>query len=277
VASLATKFFNPFPKYLQVRNVLLRRLQNELAPGDRFPTEIALSEEFGVSRETIREALSDLEERGLIIRVRGRGTTVQRRPVVAPDQRVTGLVEDFTELKRDTWTRVLAKEVREAQPPISLELEVPAGEPIYVIRRLRFLDRQPLAIHEAYLPVEIGVPIGRLDLTRTTISRELQSWLRAKLREDYQAIDACVADPDSSKLLGISVGAPLLLVQRRYLSAEGEPLVLFKSWFRSDRYFVTIRFPAPRREKGTKVRDAPRRRAPRRQADEVASPDAGRR
>jgi DNA-binding GntR family transcriptional regulator len=47
-------FFSPYPKYLQICAVLLRRPHDEFAAGDRFPTESALCEEFGVSRETIR-------------------------------------------------------------------------------------------------------------------------------------------------------------------------------------------------------------------------------
>ena len=61
-------FFTPYPKYLQIRELLLRRLARDLAPGDRLPTENALSSEFGVARETVREALSGLERDGLIVR-----------------------------------------------------------------------------------------------------------------------------------------------------------------------------------------------------------------
>lgn len=256
---MAHKFFNPFPRYLQIRNILLRRLQSELAPGDSFPTENALSEEFGVSRETIREALAELEKQGLIERVRGRGTRVKQRPKNSADKRVTGLVEDFTELKRDTWTRHLGTELLTAKPPIGDELQIPADEPLYLIRRLRFLDGSPLAVHEAYMPVEFGVPIARLDLSRTTVSNELQSYFNLELHEDYQTIDATVADPELAKLLEVAVGAPLLQVRRRQLDQKNRAIVFFVSWFRSDRYFATIKFPDPQRRKGGKSTEIGRR------------------
>ena len=63
---MAHSFFTPYPKYLQIRELLLRRLARDLMPGDRLPTENALSAEFGVARETVREALSGLEQDGLI-------------------------------------------------------------------------------------------------------------------------------------------------------------------------------------------------------------------
>lgn len=238
-------FFSPYPKYLQIRAVLLRRLHDDFAPGDRFPTESALCEEFGVSRETIREALTPLEEQGLIVRGRGAGTIVRRRPETAIERRVTGLVEDFTELKRDTYTTMLATEVRSAQEREARGLAVEPGAPIFFIRRLRFLDGAPLSIHDAYLPVEYGVPLARRDLTRSTILRELQSYLDDVLIEDFQEIDACIADPQFAEQLAVAISGPLLQIRRRHVDRTGKPAVFFVSWFRSDRYYATVKFPVP--------------------------------
>jgi GntR family transcriptional regulator len=238
-------FFSPYPKYLQIRAVLLRRLHDEFAPGDRFPTESALCEEFGVSRETIREALTPLEEQGLIARSRGAGTIVRRRPETAIERRLTGLVEDFTELKRETHTAILATEVRSAQEREARGLSLEQGEPIYLIRRLRFLDGTPLAIHDAYLPVGYGEPLARRDLTRTTILRELQSYLGDILIEDFQEIDASIADPQFAQLLDIPISGPLLQIRRRHVDRGRKPVVFFQSWFRSDRYYATVKFPVP--------------------------------
>ena len=57
---LGSEFFNPFPRYLQIRNILMRRLNDGFAAGDRFPSEYQLCTEFGVSRETVRTGTADL-------------------------------------------------------------------------------------------------------------------------------------------------------------------------------------------------------------------------
>jgi len=238
-------FFNPYPKYLQIRAVLLRRLQDEFAPGDRFPTEAALCEEFGVSRETIREALAALEEQGLIVRGRGAGTIVRQRPEAAIERRVTGLIEDFTELKRDTYAKLLTAEVRSAQEREARALSVAPGSPVYFIRRLRFLDGAPLVIHDAYLPVEYGVPLARRDLSHTTIQRELRACLGEIPIEDFQEIDACIADPQFADLLKVPISGPLLQIRRRHINDTGKPVVFFVAWLRSDRYYATVKFPRP--------------------------------
>jgi GntR family transcriptional regulator len=238
-------FFSPYPKYLQIRAVLLRRLQDEFAPGDRFPTEAALCEEFGVSRETIREALAAFEEQGLIVRGRGTGAIVRRRPEAVIERRVTGLVEDFAELNRDTYAKLITAEVRSAQEREARALSVAPGSPIYFIRRLRILDGAPLVVHDAYLPVEYGVPLARRDLSRTSIQRELRSCLGEIPIEDFQEIDAGIVDPQFADLLSVPISGPLLQMRRRHIDSAGKPVVFFVSWFRSDRYYATVKFPRP--------------------------------
>jgi GntR family transcriptional regulator len=244
---LASNFFNPFPKYLQVREILLHRLAREFSPGDSFPTEHALSEEFGVSRETVREAMRGLEQDQLIERKAGRGTVVLRRPKVGSKKRLTGLVEDFTAFKLDTTTRILDNRVIPAPPDIAEDLNVPEDEQIYLIKRLRILDSEPLALHEAYLPLDIGVRLARVDLRNTTISHEMRNSLGIDMQEDFQHLDAVVADPQLASQLMVRVGAPLLVIRRLYIDVNGDPVVFFQSHFRSDRYYYTLKLPHPPR------------------------------
>lgn len=258
---LASEFFNPFPKYLQVRSILIRRLAAEFSPGDRLPTEHALCEEFGVSRDTIREALQGLESEGLIRRQRGQGTFLVRLPAKPRDERVTGLVEDFTELKRNTSTRILESSVVRPPSNISDALRVRGGEPLYRIQRLRVLDNEPFAHHDAFLPVEIGIRLSRLDLRRTTLFREIQDTLGITVYEEYQHIDAIVADTDVAALLNIPVGAPLLVVRRVLAEGGAGPAMFFQTHFRSDRYYYTVQRAQPARKRETVNAKAPRRRA----------------
>src|SRR5687768_9177032 len=133
-------FFNPFPRYLQIRNILIRRLSEAYAPGDRFPTEQQLCVEFDVSRETVREALAGLEREGLIARRRGSGTAVARLPERAPDQRFTGLVEDYTELKLNTDVDVIRAGTEKAPARVAAALDLGGGGEIYRILRLRRVE-----------------------------------------------------------------------------------------------------------------------------------------
>ena len=233
-------FFNPFPKYLQVRQALERRLASEYDVGQQIPTEQALCDEFGVSRETVREALRGLEADRIIERRRPTGTFLARRPDKAATQRVTGLVEDFSALKLDTQARMLESAVVKATA--DAHAVAAAGEDVYRITRLRFMDGAPLAVHEALLPVALGQQVARNDLKQAAVSQVLENKLGIKTEEEVQQIEAMVADPALAGLLDVPIGAPIFLIRRVLRLPQEDGAVLFKSYYRADRYFYTLNF-----------------------------------
>jgi GntR family transcriptional regulator len=233
-------FFNPFPRYLQIREILARRLAEGFVVGERFPTEQELCSEFDVSRETVREALAGLEKEGFIERRRGSGTVVAQLPERRREERLTGLVEDYTELKLDTDVDVVRAEPCRPEARVAAALGIKRSEELFRIVRLRRVDGAPFACHDAFLPYEIGQELAKLDLTHTTLFRELGRSLDLELVEIYQHIEASGADPAMARLLEIDVGAPLL-VTRRALSHDGaKPTMLFETYFRADRYYYTV-------------------------------------
>ena len=256
---MAQTFFHPFPKYLQIRDILTRRFAHEFQPGDRIPTEHALSEQFGVSRETVREALAGLEKEGVIRRHQGRGTFVERLPDgVFSAERVTGLVEDFTEFKLDTWSETLQSGPATAPTGIVRALRLANGETPYRICRLRSLDGKPLAHLDAYFPPAIGTRLAGIDLRKTTLMAELRNTLGIDIQEERQEVDAVTADTEMATLLGVALGAPLLCVRRYFRGADAlHSVIIFVSHFRADRYFYTVNLgSSDRPQRSSKPRKA---------------------
>jgi GntR family transcriptional regulator len=231
-------FFNPFPKYLQIRQVLERRMSGEYEIDQQIPTEQALCEEFGVARETVRQALRTLEDDGIIERHRARGSFLVRRPAQAADSKVTGLVEDLTALKLDTHAVVLATGPVKT-PADSRDLGMHGNE-VFRIRRLRYFENKPLVVHDAFLPDALGKRVAALDLTHASISQLLEKRFRIKFVEEKQQVEAMVADTELAQLLDVPIGAPVLLI-RRFLRLHNEQgSVLFDSYYRADRYRYTV-------------------------------------
>jgi GntR family transcriptional regulator len=233
-------FFNPYPKYLQIREALARRIDRELAVGQQLPTEQALCQQFNVSRETVREALRGLEEEGLISRSPGRGTFVHRRPPRVVESRLTGLPEDFSALRFNTEARGLAAGPVLPSPDVAERVGAAPGEMVYRITRLRFLDGTPFALHEAFLPLDVGSRLARLDLRRSAPLREIRETLGIDATEDHVKIEAIAADADIASLLDVALGAPLLLVTRHFLLPKYRESGLFRSIFRADRYYYSV-------------------------------------
>lgn len=241
------EFFRPFPKHLQVRDILLRRLDRDFQPGQRFPAEQALCAEFGVSRETVRQALRVLEQDGLISRHAGRGSFVLRHPTTRGERRLTGLAEDFTDLRLDTQATVLEKAVVAAPLDVAEAVGGTPGAPIFRIARLRSFESRPLAYHEAYLPPELGERLARLDLRRTSIIREIRTTLKIPFQETSQRVEAVSADTGLARLLEVQFGAPLLFLTRLLRGKNDRLVVLFRSHFRADRYYYTVELSGARK------------------------------
>lgn len=243
--SVTHSFFTPYPKYLQIRELLLRRLVRDLAPGDRLPTENALSAEFGVARETVREALRGLEQDGLIVRRRRNGTFVAKRPV-RHERRLTGQSEDFSELKFDTSATVL--ETKAVTPPdaVASLMKLDPLESIFHIGRLRYFENEPFSYEEAFLPLDIGRKVARFDLRNAAIVHVLRNRMKLQIWEDHQQVEAVAADSYVAGLLAVAVGAPLLFLARHFRDETDRSVAVFWSHLRPDRYYYTLKLERPR-------------------------------
>lgn len=225
----------------------MRRIAREARVGDRLPTETVLAREFGVSRETLREALAGLEKDGLIRRTPSRGTFIERIPAPGVKTRMTGLSEDFSRFKLDTLAEVLSTAEVDASADVERLLK-PAGQRVHRFFRRRLIEGEPLALHEAFLPIEVGSRVAARDLTRTSIVQVLRGSLRLTIREEYQKIEALAADTEAAQLLGVCIGSPILFVERLFHREDGRPVALFRSQYRPDRYVFTVQLAQTVRE-----------------------------
>jgi GntR family transcriptional regulator len=241
---------------------MLRRLARDFSPGDAFPTDADLCNEFGVSRQTVREAVRSLVADGLVSRHAGRGSTVLHRPDRAEAPRLTGLVEDFTDLRLNTSARVLESGLAPASSEVAKAMEVPEGAELFRISRLVFFETLPLAVHDAFLPPRLGARTAALDLSRTAILSELRATLRLKCVEAWLHVEAMAADTPMARSLEITIGAPLLVVTRRVNVGPRPDPVLFLSYFRADRYYYSRTFGPAEGDRSRLMDRATVRRSP---------------
>ena len=241
----AGRFFNPYPKYLQLRDLLRRRIGNELGVGDFLPPEPALAAEFRVSRETVRAALRGLQAEGLLLRRPRLGTLIIALPDLALSRQLTGLVEDYTSLGLDTESKVLRQAIAVPPRAISAELSIDPEAAVLCVERVRNLNGEPLAYHEAFIPYPLAKKVSGRNLGKVAIIHELERQGEA-LVEDWQRIVATVADTPLARFLKIKLGAPLLVVTRRLRARSARTPLLFRSHFRADRYCYTVALAAVR-------------------------------
>ena len=142
------------PLYSRVASKMEQLIAEERwREGDRLPPERRLCGDFGVSRATLRQALGELEERGLITRHQGRGTFVTKPRVQLPIVGVFSIRDAMEAHGMQLSTRVLTVDVIEASRQLATDLACLPGDPVVFVERLRVGDGEPMVLDTAHLPV----------------------------------------------------------------------------------------------------------------------------
>ena len=203
---------SPVPLYFQVAQQIEKAISDgEVAPGDRLDNEISLADSFGLSRPTMRRAIQELVDKGLLVRKRGVGTQVVRGRVTRPVE-LTSLFDDLARGDQAPTTMLMANEMIGATEHVAEQLGVAVGEPVLHLRRLRFANGEPLAILENYLPDSLA-EIGEADL----VARGLYQLMRVRgvhMRVAKQRIGARAGNTEECRLLTERKGSPLLTMDR---------------------------------------------------------------
>jgi GntR family transcriptional regulator len=193
------------------------------AAGGVLPKEESLGERFGVSRITVRRALADLAQLGLVDRRHGRGTFVGAGASSVAVQDMHGLLRSLRRTADETTVAVI--EFGRAVPPADViaQLGLRAEEVALHALRLRRIGDVPVMLTEAWVPAAFGKGITSRTLERTPLYELLLANV-GRFGRMVQAIAAQVADPRRAGWLQTEVGAPLLSVRRVMFDSRDRPV-----------------------------------------------------
>jgi GntR family transcriptional regulator len=228
---------SPLPLWAQIVDDLRERIAgNELA--DRFPTDEEMVRGYGVSRQTVREAVRHLENAGIVERQRGRGSFVRRASSI--DQPVQGLYSLARSIEAqglDERSRVIALElVRDASAARKLGLADTA--PLVLVERLRFAAGEPLAVDRSWLPEEIAGKLEESELQRGPLYEAITRHAGISVTGGHERIRAANADAATRRLLELPAREAVLVVER--LAFSGARAVEWRvSTIRGDRFSFT--------------------------------------
>jgi DNA-binding GntR family transcriptional regulator len=225
---------SPIPLYFQVAEQLERAIADgALVPGDRIPNEIALADDLGLSRPTMRQAIQTLVDKGLLVRKRGVGTQVVQAQIRRSVE-LTSLYDDLVRAGRHPATRVLSIERVEADDSAAAELQLRPGADVWHVERLRLVGDQPLALMANVLPADL-VELEAVDLSSAGLYDQLRR-SGVHVRVAHQRIGAVRADARAAKLLTVRRGDPLLTMQRTAFDDSGRAVEFGSHVYRPDLY-----------------------------------------
>ena len=229
---------SPVPLYHQLAEQLTAAIEDgTLAPGDPFENELALAERLDLSRPTVRRAIAELVNRGLLVRRRGVGTAVASEVIHRRDE-LTSLFEDMQRKGRKPITRVLDLDRHTVNPRAAAALNLPPANPLFYVERLRLAGDIPTALMHNWLPPQFN-DISSEDLAGGSLYAVL---LTRGVRPvvAHQTIGARRPRSIERKRLDLSPGDPLLTMTRKAYDAAGVAIEYGDHCYRYDQYAFDV-------------------------------------
>ena len=232
---------SPLPLYVQIRDSLRRQILNgTYQVHERLPSETTMMNTFGVSRITIRQALRDLHNEGLVFSAQGKGTFVSKPKAVQNVQRLEGFGEAMAAQGYEASARVLSIQQMKAPKAVVAALDLQPGDDVVEVKRVRYLNRSPVCIDDSYFPMDIGQKLFGLDLSGD-IFPLLENFFGIPLGGADIGLDAILADEDAQKYLNLKTGEAILRVERLTHNQEGRPIDFEYLCYRGDSFKYQFR------------------------------------
>ncbi len=222
------------PKYYRLKQELRQEI-GLLPPGAAISTERVLSERFGVSRTTVRQALQELAVEGLLRRFQGRGTFVAP-PKLTQTLQLTSYTEDIAAMGRRPTSLLLDSAVIRPSADIAERLGLARTARVQRLERLRLADDEPMAIEAVYLDAKRFDGIDTAMDDGTSLYQLLRDNYGVVLVRAEETIETVLASPPEAGLLGTGTGLPLLLLTRTSWDQHDGPVEHVRSLYRGDRY-----------------------------------------
>lgn len=227
---------SPIPIYHQLEeNIRSQILAGELKPNEPIPSERDYCDQYQISRMTVRQALSNLVNEGLLYRKKGTGTFVNEHKLNQSLNGLTSFSEEMIARGLSPSSDILSFGTVPASRSVAKKLEIDIKEPVLKIERIRLADQAPMAIETAYMPVALTAGLTE-EMARDSIYHFIEKHLSLKISEAVQEIEAIIASEDEARHLKIEKGSPVLKIRMVSYLEDHTPFEYVDSSFRADRY-----------------------------------------
>jgi GntR family transcriptional regulator len=221
----------------QVRNLIIGK---KLSPGEPFYSEGELARTLGVSKMPVRQAFQKLRSEGLLVIKRGKKPVIGSGPVPWNFRELHGFSEEMRALGLVPSARVLAKGLQSADPEIAKALRIGLAERVYGIKRLRFINNEPVALVTSYLPAQLFPGLDNQDLEGQSLYYIFEHIYQRNLLRAEEVIGAITAGREEAQILRIATGSGLLHIKETSFDTQQIPLEFSESLLRGDRYTVSV-------------------------------------
>ena len=215
------------PLYAQLVGIIKRNISTgTLAVGDLLPSEAELCRWMNISRNTVRQAIGELEDEGLVVRKRGRGVRYS-------------FTTEVSSLGKVPSSTLIDFDVIVPSQAVCEKMELREGTPVYCFTRVRNVDGEPLILETSYYPEYIYPHLTR-DMLQTHSFYSLLYHVGIVPFAADESYEAVVLDNEQGHLLGVSAGSCAFYHQRRTRTEDGRIYEYTRSYIRGDRVRLDV-------------------------------------
>ena len=227
------------PLYAQIKRIFIDKIvSGELKLGEKIPSELTLSDKFGTSRMTVRQAMTELENEGFLVRNQGRGTFVGVPKITLQLSSITSFTEDMATKAKKASSVVLKQEI----VPLD-DSQVASFFPFtqhidraFLLERLRLADGEIFALERCLLYFPGCEELSKVEFSNRSLYDTLIEDYDLIPTKAYQEIEAALVDEEIAKLLGIQRPSAVLITRRRSFDQNEKNFEYTSSFYRSDKY-----------------------------------------
>lgn len=232
------------PLYFKVESEIRERISSgEIVGKDgSLPSEEKLCELFGVSRITVRKALSELVLDSVIYRKSGKGTFIQQRTKETRSFHLVGDLEELVTQGGETKMKILNQKLIHPPKNVQEKLDLQDDQKVFYYNGFRSIGEDTIYFFEAYVLSSVGKFFDPANLSgKRTIFGMLERDLGIRITEAEQVITAAAVDKRISNHFGMTIGKPILLVQRILFVEERKPVELTIGYYDPAKYQYQVR------------------------------------
>jgi len=229
----------------RLRDLLALVLEHSPDQAPRLPDEMTLSRQYGVSRNSVRDALAILVEEQRVSRQVGSGSFVRGVPGRSAFDRIVDVSTiDDPEPGGDVVSGNGFRILDPVPPGIAQALDLGWAGPLAVFERVVARAGTPIELRTYFLPLRTGEVITEQDVD-ADVYQLIEARLGRSIRTAVRAVSATAADAGSADALGIAPGSPVLFMESRLQGPDGGVVLVTFGRHRSDRMTVTFTATRP--------------------------------
>jgi GntR family transcriptional regulator len=226
----------PTPLYYQIRENLRELIRSEDLPeGALIPSERELSDIYGVNRLTVRQAITELVNEGLLDRRRGIGTFVANHKIAHPMPDLAGFSERMLRTGHKPGGKVLSLTTQHPARSVAQALKIPLDGYVVSVVRLRLVDDEPIMLETCALPADLVPGLRAEDLDDQSLYRVLATRYGIQMVEAEEVLEPVSLTSYEAQILDTETGRPALLVEGIVFTNERKPVEFTKSLVRGDK------------------------------------------